>query len=39
MKKQDSYDISSIMSKMDGWKRASRKKCTPYGRQRFYEKE
>lgn len=39
MKKQDSYDISSIMSKMEGWKKAASKKCTPYGRQRFYAKE
>lgn len=39
MKKQDSYDIAAIMSKIDGWKRGNSKKCTPYGRQRFYEKE
>ncbi len=39
MRKQDSYDISSIMSKMEGWKKAASKKCTPYGRQRFYAKE
>ena len=39
MKKQDSYEISSIMSRIDGWTRSSGKKNTPYGRQRFYEKE
>lgn len=39
MKKQDSYEISSIMSRIDGWSRSTGKKNTPYGRQRFYEKE
>ena len=39
MKKQDSYEISSIMSRIDGWNRSAGKKNTPYGRQRFYEKD
>lgn len=39
MRKQDSYDISAIMGKMEGWKRENSKKCTIYGRQRFYVRE
>lgn len=36
MKKQDSYDITSIMSKMPKWCKSQKKKGTIYGRQRCY---
>ena len=39
MRKQDSYDISAIMSRIGGWKRVSSRKYTLYGRQRYYERE
>ena len=36
MKKQDSYDITSMMSKMPEWCKTLKKKGTIYGRQRCY---
>lgn len=38
IRKQDSYDITAIMSKHRGWKKASGRMTTVYGRQRFYER-
>jgi predicted P-loop ATPase len=37
LRKQDSYDITAIMSKYGDWKKSNSRLSTPYGRQRFYE--
>ena len=37
LRKQDSYDITAIMSKYGDWKKSNSRLTTPYGRQRFYE--
>jgi hypothetical protein len=39
MKKSDTYEITSIMQKMDGWIKSDSKGTTPYGRQRIYKRE
>lgn len=40
MKKQDSYDISSIMNRIGGWKRTKDRETIPlYGRQRVYRRD
>ena len=37
MKKADSYDISGIMARIDGWEKSGKSKVQPiYGRQRIY---
>ena len=39
MKKQDSYEISAIMQKVEGWDKGDRYYFDIYGRQRFYESD
>lgn len=40
MKRADSYEISTIMQKIGGWKKAEQLKRIPiYGKQRIYQKE
>lgn len=39
MKKSDSYEISAIMQKMDGWEKGERIRFSLYGLQRAYERQ
>ena len=36
IRKQDSYDIMTIMSRIPGWEKSGRRVSTIYGRQRVY---
>ena len=38
MKPTDAYAISSIMNKIDGWKKSDIRRYTKYGRQRIYQR-